>query len=216
MGLARKIDDFIIPLNLDGSRVEDLDLLRTAVTYIPFDKGRAGGFAQLLAKLAKVDAPRTLPEGKHAVVSWLYTQQKFVEAKQERLWSNILPIVKFPKELRRYYLTNIPDAVKDNWPTYTKSRNVVWAFGPPGKDASLNARLTRSANWTTELEADDLDMFSIVSGILREAIQNVHFALTPSTLYLGIEITIASGLIGAFLLATNALLLRPAEALRHE
>jgi hypothetical protein len=172
VGLARKIDDFIIPLNLDGSRAEDLDLLTTAVTYIPFSKGWAGGFAQLLAKLAKVDSPRALSEGRQAVVSWLYAQQNFVEGKQERLWSNILPIVKFPKELRRYYVTNIPDAVKDNWPTYKKSRDVVWAFGPPGKEAPLNSRLTRTANWTTELEADDLDTFSIASGLLREAIRN--------------------------------------------
>jgi hypothetical protein len=113
-----------------------------------------------------------LPEGKQAVVSWLYAQQKFVERKQERLWTNVLPILKFPKELRRYYVTNIPDAVKDDWPTYKKSRDVVWAFGPPGKETPLSTKLTKSANWTTELEVDDLDTFSIASGILREAILN--------------------------------------------
>jgi hypothetical protein len=50
VGIARKIDDFVIPLNLDGSRAEDLDLLTTDITYIPFNKGWAGGLAQLLTK----------------------------------------------------------------------------------------------------------------------------------------------------------------------
>ena len=171
VGLARKIDDFILPLNLDGSHAEDLDVLTSTKTYIPFDKGWAGGLSHLLTKLAKVNAPKTLTDSKQAIVSWLDSQQRFVVRKEERLWSNIIPISVFPKELRRYYVTNIPDALKDNWPTYTKSRDAYWAFGPPGAGASVSARYTRSADWTTELEADDLDTFYILSGVLRQAIQ---------------------------------------------
>lgn len=45
---------------------------------------------------------------------------------------------------------------------------------------------------------------------------NVHFALTPEVVALGVVITIAFGLLGALYPAVRALLLRPMEALRHE
>lgn len=172
VGEVRGIDDFLIPLNLDGSRAADLDLLTTDITYIPFHKGWAAGLTQLMTKLQRINAPKVLPEGKQAVVSWLNTVEKFVEKKQERIWSNIIPIIQFPGEIHRYYVTNIVKPAEDNWPIYTKSKNVAWAFGPPGRDAPLQARETRMANWTTELEVDDLDTFHIASGILRQAIQN--------------------------------------------
>lgn len=171
VGIARKIDDFVIPVKLDESRAENLDLQTSAITYVPFNKGWAAGLAQLLTKLQKVATPRALPEGRSAVVTWVGSQQRFVKNRQERLWSNIIPITNFPKELKRYYVTNILDAVEDNWPTFTKSRSVVWAFGPPGRETPLSAKYTRSANWTTELETDDVDTFDITSGILRDAIQ---------------------------------------------
>jgi putative ABC transport system permease protein len=47
-------------------------------------------------------------------------------------------------------------------------------------------------------------------------LQHVQFALTPGVLITGIAITVAFGLLGAFYPAVRALLLRPAEALRHE
>ena len=57
---------------------------------------------------------------------------------------------------------------------------------------------------------------NVTAGASNPFLQNVHFALTTSTIYLGIEITVAIGLIAALLPAVDALRLRPAEALRHE
>jgi len=63
---------------------------------------------------------------------------------------------------------------------------------------------------------------SIPSGVVKEAnssnplLQHVQFAATPEVLILGITITVAFGLIGAFYPAIKALLLRPTDALRHE
>ncbi|MGH9917975.1 MAG: FtsX-like permease family protein [Nitrososphaerales archaeon] len=47
-------------------------------------------------------------------------------------------------------------------------------------------------------------------------LQNVHFALTPEAIVLGLTITIAFGLLGALYPAARALLLHPTEALQHE
>ena len=47
-------------------------------------------------------------------------------------------------------------------------------------------------------------------------LQNVHFALTPETVTLGLAVTIAFGILAAFYPALRAIRLRPMEALRHE
>jgi hypothetical protein len=173
VGIERGIDDFIIPLNLDGSKAADLDLITSSITYVPFKDNWAPGLTQLLTKLQRISTPRTRPEGRQAVVSWLNTHQTSLEKKQERLWSNIIPITSFPKEVHRYFVTNIVKPSEDNWPVYETSRNVVWAFGPPGPDANVHARKqSRSTNWTTELEVGGVDTFHIASGILRQAMEN--------------------------------------------
>lgn len=172
VGSSLGIEDFVIPLNLDGTKREDLDLHTSAALYIPFYKGWAAGLSQLLEKLEKVSAPKAQPTGKQAVVAWIDSQQKFVKSEQERVWSNVIAITNFPRTLKRYNVTNIPDPVEDRWPTYAKSRDEVWAFGPPGKGAALVARQTGTVDWTKELYADDMDSFYVATAVLREAIES--------------------------------------------
>lgn len=63
---------------------------------------------------------------------------------------------------------------------------------------------------------------SIPTGVVKGAnsgnplLEHVQFAVTPEVLILGISITVAFGLLGAFYPAIKALLLRPTDALRHE
>lgn len=57
---------------------------------------------------------------------------------------------------------------------------------------------------------------STVSGGSNPFLQNVHFALTPETILIGVVITVCFGVLGAFYPAIRAVLLRPADALRRE
>lgn len=173
VGIDREIDDFIIPLNLDGSKASDLDLTTAAHTYIPFKDNWAAGLAQLLEKLKKIETP-TRTNGREAVISWLNTQENYVEKKQEALWSNIVQVSKFPGTLFKYdIIANTPNSYKDNWPFYRQSLDTVWAFGPPPPGASVVVKQTKkSVKWREEMDAEGIDTFDIVKSILRQALRN--------------------------------------------
>jgi hypothetical protein len=172
VGIDRGIDDFIIPLNLDGSKASDLDLTTAAHTYIPFKDNWAAGLAQLLEKLKKIETP-TRPNGREAVISWLNTQENYVEKKQEALWSNIVQVSKFPDTLYKYdIIANTPDSFTDNWPFYRQD-NSVWAFGSPPKGASVVVKKTsKVVKWREETDADGIDTFDLVSSLLRQSLRN--------------------------------------------
>lgn len=173
VGRKRQIPDFVIPLNLDGSKAADLDLLTTDITYIPFYHGWADGLSKVLLKLEKVNSPKGILAGKQAVVSWINSQQKFIAKKDERVWTNIIPVVQCPKEIYSYYVANMPKDGMVDWPTYQKSERSVWAFGSPNRTSAVYAEKSEVfTNWATKLSAGDVDTFHIASGILRRAIEN--------------------------------------------
>jgi ABC-type antimicrobial peptide transport system permease subunit len=57
---------------------------------------------------------------------------------------------------------------------------------------------------------------AVSGGAVNPFLQNVHFALTPETVTLGLAIAIAFGVLAASYPALRAIRLRPMEALRHE
>ena len=172
IGRERKID-FLIPLNVGVLSATELDWMTSDLTFIPFATDWAAGFAALLKKLASIDAPKTLIDGKKSVCQWFAAQAE-PTVKTERLWANAMPIVELPRALNRYEFPEVPqlDSAKSTWLYYYQNPHVYWAFDAP--DASVTCRPTRthSYSWQDVREHDGLLLRDVVACILRHAVDS--------------------------------------------
>jgi len=129
---ARK-EEFFIPLNVDGLAPDKMDWMSSDITFIPFMNSWAKGFYQLLEKLNKVGAPKSLLSGRETVCQW-FSSQAAVETRKERLRSNIFQILDIPQKIIQYNLKNTPGrevVLKEwtrKWPIFYQSDEEVWAL----------------------------------------------------------------------------------------
>jgi hypothetical protein len=127
----RKID-FIIPLNLDGLKSTELDFATTDLTFIPFYKSWYSGFCMLIAKLNEINAPKNQETNRQTLTQWLADENQPL-ARNEKVWSNLLPVLELPSFLRKF--RKVPEVdirtVDKDWAFASAGRNEFWAFSPP-------------------------------------------------------------------------------------
>jgi hypothetical protein len=170
IGKERK-QEFVIPLNLDGLRPEELPWQMADLTNIAFHHGWAAGLAQLLKKLRSVDAPRTFTAGRDSVRQYMHDRNR-LSGTPEQLWSNLLSVSKIPHTVLRISLAErLPDAVAATWIHWNESERVVGAFeGPPG---SIEVEDLEEVPW---FESDDVAQRRIardvVTTLLREGLRH--------------------------------------------
>jgi hypothetical protein len=100
LGKARRIDDFLIPLNVDGIRPEELNWMVSDLSYIAFNRNWADGLARLVKKLESVNAPRRRTDGLEAVRHY-FDQTELVKPAAEPVWSNLLDVLELPRTIFR-------------------------------------------------------------------------------------------------------------------
>ena len=166
----RKID-FLIPLNAGGLSATELDWMTSDLTFIPFASNWAAGFAALLNKLASVNAPRELANGRTSVCQWFAAQSE-PTVKTERLWSNALPIVEFPRALDRYEFAEVPplDSATAQWLCYHQSEKVYWAFDAPGPGVTSRPERSHSYSWQDVRAHDGIVLGDVAIWLLRHAV----------------------------------------------
>ena len=57
-------EELLIILNVDNLRPGEMDWMTSDITFIPFSESWAAGLTQLLKKLARVDAPKQVADGR--------------------------------------------------------------------------------------------------------------------------------------------------------
>ena len=129
VGQALQTPDFVVALNVDGT---EPDWMMTNLTYIPFHRGWAGGFRQLLEKLDSVDAPRPLQDGRAIAIS-TFIPTDVVSNSPEQLFSNVLPFARIPDHVLRCSVDPPCDseerlAADGTWPYYFVSPRELLAF----------------------------------------------------------------------------------------
>jgi hypothetical protein len=132
LNLSRERDEeFLIPLNLDGVRPAEMDWMVSDITFVPFYRGWAGGLAQLLKLLHKIDAPKSLSDGRSLVAKYVDHQSSPAE-RQERLWSNVLAFKDVPETLIRVAGKSVASRRElEDWPHYRENSHVCWMFETP-------------------------------------------------------------------------------------
>ncbi|MFQ5473893.1 MAG: toll/interleukin-1 receptor domain-containing protein, partial [Dehalococcoidia bacterium] len=146
LGRERGIPDFLIPLNLDGTKPSELPWRLIDVTYIPFQDWGAG-LQQLLKQLDRKGAPRSLGARGVAVAATAFLPVQAVCEEPEIVYSNCLPFVRVPKVVRRYQFSRpVYDSdsaiLRDAWAFRLIDDRLALAFEPPPDEVrpGLNAR----------------------------------------------------------------------------
>jgi len=175
--LARKrdIDDFMIPLNIDGLTPDELPWDYSDLNYIPFQNWQTG-FQQLLKKLRSIDAPRPLTEeqGRELAVETFLPQNVLAE-RVEILYTNCLAFEQIPGTLRIYkfhesFTPAEVDQLSIDWTHYQVAGNRAVAFGPPPAKVPENRyELVDEAAWHDTETVEGIVSRNIVSQLLRQS-----------------------------------------------
>lgn len=169
LGVERCVD-FLIPLNVTGLSGTDLDWMTTNLTYIPFNHGWAGGFAQLIDKLESIDAPRPLNDGRTRVASWYNSRSEVAEG-TETLWANFLAINGVPAEVLRLQVETAapldwPEGWVSHWPA---DQSVGWCLELP--DGGLpNGVLVTPVPWGLDTPERN-HVLDVVTTLLRKHLE---------------------------------------------
>lgn len=173
----RKID-FLIPLNVDGLRASELDWMTSDLTFIPLQESWASGVAQLLKKLNRIEAPRTLVAGRKAVRDW-FSANSTAAHRPETVWTNALEILELPPTLLRVTVPRSSgEPLLDGWPHRPDGPGTAWSFvPPPRRDASVS-----QVNWKDARPAERLA--DVATDLIRQHIvqhcTTKGMALTPN------------------------------------
>src|SRR3989441_2323596 len=173
--------DFVIPLNVDGLSPTQLDWMTSDLTFIPFNRSWADGLARLLKKLAQIQTPRKMRQGRESVALWATAQENVVE-KQERIWSNILPITHVPDFVIQYAVDEEDlKLLKSTWSFY-QTENEVWAFGPP-TDSTANITEVGRISWRDHEKIIHAKAVDVISHLLSRALflHCLKKGMTPSS-----------------------------------
>ncbi len=164
IGAERNID-FLIPLNATGLSGTELDWMTTNLTYIPFHRGWADGFRQLIAKLESIEAPRPLTDGDSRVVDW-YNARAEVPTGSEMLWANVLAIDGVPSEVYRLRTERAWTDRPSEWISHWPDRSTGWCLSLP--EAPLPEGVSvDSVHWGTG-SPEESTALDVVTALLRK------------------------------------------------
>ena len=132
----RSIPDFMIPLKVDGT---ELDWLTTAISYVPFNRGWADGWRQLLKKLDSISAPKTLADARSVAATTFPTGDDLLASTTEQLRSNVIRVEQLPAALTVFEfaesLTGEQMAkLGAGWPFYRINGRLAFGFTQPPKE----------------------------------------------------------------------------------
>ena len=135
IGKKLGIVDFVIPLNTEGLRPDEITWNLQPINYIPFTPSWAEGLAALLKKLTSLDAPRSLRDGPRIAVGSMVANST-IRDESEILVSNCFEIVQTPRYIRKYTSeTNLSPAerrvLRKEWACRDLSPTLVIAFDDP-------------------------------------------------------------------------------------
>src|SRR6266540_578402 len=172
---ARSID-FLIPINVDGLKSEELDWMTSDLTFVPFYKSWAHGLNQIIEKLEQCRAPKALDNGRQ-IASRVFLLSDTVVAKNELLYSNLLTFIRIPEQLRIYRLDRVmsPDEFSELsccWAFHLYRRLFLASFHlPPDLPSSLRMHEVRTLRWNSLDSVEGTKTVDIISTLLRKALK---------------------------------------------
>ncbi len=141
----RNIPDFLIPLKIDDV---ELDWLTTTISYVPFNRGWAEGFRQLLEKLESISAPKTLPDAPALAATTFPSGEDLINSDGENIRANVMRVQEIPAALRVFEIDEqVTDQQRSNlegaWPFYRINSRIAVAFIAPPAEFKDTVRMTK-------------------------------------------------------------------------
>lgn len=169
---ARGIPDFLIPLKLDSA---ELDWMTADLTYLPFNRGWAEGWRQLIKKLEALDAPKLLADGRGLAAATFDAGEGLVVDKAERIVTNAILIKQIPQQLTMFSKKRIselkgPDESVVPWAYYKIGDQSVVAFGDPPLPDESEWEKTRTFKWADVEECDGIATSNIVRHLIERTL----------------------------------------------
>lgn len=174
IGEARE-NDFLIPINVDGVAINQLDRVTRALKFISFENNWATGLRQLLEKLESIACPQLLSHGK-SVAARTFMEKDVLIDKEDWLFSNCLQIESFPGTILLFKMEKeIPyerlQELRFEW-AYRKAGNLFLSFHPPSQpilDEFSGAQIGKLP-WSKMEKVEGIDSENLVSELLRKSL----------------------------------------------
>ncbi|MDA8116559.1 MAG: toll/interleukin-1 receptor domain-containing protein [Actinomycetota bacterium] len=169
-------EEFLIPLNVDGTQPANLPWQLTDITYIPFENW-ADGLCQLLKKLEVCQVPRhSVEEGRKVGVSAFLNIEAVLD-EPEILESNVLRFLEVPEVVQRFEMAGRVDpatlgVLPKRWAHYPVSNTLLLAFTSPPAELGLEIRTGTPLGvcWREAESVDGVPARDVVSSLLRKSL----------------------------------------------
>ena len=180
IGKKLGLDDFVIPLNTEGLRPDEITWNLQPINYIAFMPSWAEGFAALLRKLTSLEAPKTLRDGPRAAIESLVASNAII-AEEESLLSNCLEITQVPRFIHKYTVTSSSllrrerRSLRKKWACRDVSPFNVFAFEGPPSDVTENHRfeLVKRISWRETKLLDGIDTLYMIISLIRRCVEHL-------------------------------------------
>jgi hypothetical protein len=172
LGKQRKVNDFLITLNLDGVQP---DWTMSDISWISFRESWAEGLRRLLKKLKSLNAPQIHAGNPAIAKAALDRGSSLLAPMSEPLITNLLSFAKVPAVLHSYDISELDkkqEQVSRNiWPHHSfDSRNAA-AFSPPkGQFANFVKQTSEAWHWPSVKSIRGTPTHGIVSRLLNRSV----------------------------------------------
>ena len=176
IGRQLGIDDFVIPLNVEGLRPDQITWNLQPINYIAFYPSWAEGLTALLKKLKSVGAPQVLDDGRRAAVASI-RGTSVVEEEPEELVSNCFEVLQTPRYIRMYEVERKLSwgerrALQREWACRDVSEHHVLAFEDPPSPVSTHNRFqcVGRAPWRDTAEVHGIDSRDLLVSLIHRCL----------------------------------------------
>jgi hypothetical protein len=169
-------EDFLLPLNVDGTRPSDLPWQISDINYINFQNW-SDGLRQLLKKLDTINAPKPLAQDGRRIAAETFLPTDAVIERPEILQSNCLPFIQVPAIVKRFRLSTPltkeeEDQLSQRWAFYRVDGQKLLAFSSPPQQmpSTVRVRQDGGALWKDVAEIDEINSLNIVTSLLKKSL----------------------------------------------
>ncbi len=179
IGSQLGIEDFVIPLNTEGLRPDQITWNLQPINYIPFCPSWAEGLTALLKKLQSVGAPRVLDNGRRVAIASIVGTSA-VDEEPEELISNCFEVVQTPRYIHKYEAeSNLSRgerrALRREWACRDVFGRRVLAFEDPPSAVSARTRFqcVGRVPWQDTAEVDGIDTRDLVVSLIHRCLDSL-------------------------------------------
>ncbi len=176
IGKKLGIEDFVIPLNTDGLRPDEITWNLQSINYIPFTPSWAEGLTILLKKLESIDAPRVLNGGPRVAVESIFASSA-VRDEPEDLLSNCFEVVQMPRYIRKYEVeTDLSidkrRRLQREWACRDVSPRHIFAFDDPPATVNVSRcfQCIEQVTWRDTKLVDGIDTRHLVVSLIHKCL----------------------------------------------